>query len=287
MLGGRGVVYKEGFGPHSSQAAVALLQLRRSVDRLRQEAAAQVEVGVSPHAPYTVSAPLFREVARYAQAESLPLAVHLAESHAETEFVTRAQGPFAELWRRRQVPLPPPSRSPVAYLDGLGVLDARTLVIHGIQVDEPDLDLLARRRVSVALCPRSNARHGHGFPPARRYVAAGIPFGVGTDSVISVESMDLFAEVRVLADLAGLDPAAAVRAITLGGAEALQLAGEIGSLDAGKAADLCLLAARATGSPHERIAGVLEAGVAGVRAVWVAGRQVHSVAGPGQLESPL
>ena len=273
-LGGRGVVYQEIFGPHPDQAPAALAGLRASVDRLRAGAGPHVTIGVSPHAPYSVSAPLFSLVAGYAREEGLPLAVHLAESRAETALVTRGEGPFAELWRRRGIPLPIRAASPVAYLDMLGMLAPRTLVIHGVQVTSRDAAVLAERGASVALCPRSNRRHGHGEPPVGVLREAGVGFGVGTDSVVSVETVDLFADARRVAELGGLDAAAALFTMTLGGARALGLGDEIGSLDVGKQADLCLVAlSPATGSP-DPLHQVLAAGAAAVRSVWVGGRKV-------------
>src|SRR5205823_5718903 len=132
-LDGRGVVYQEVFGPHPDQVDESFAGLVAAVDRLRTEAPGNLQIGVSPHAPYSVSAPLFRKVAGWARDEGLPLAVHLAESAAETAFVTQGKGPFADMWRRRQIPLPEPARSPVSYLAGLGVLGPTTLVIHAVQ----------------------------------------------------------------------------------------------------------------------------------------------------------
>ncbi len=95
---GSGVAYQEVFGPHPAQAAESLAGLRERVTRLRAWAGKRVSIGVSPHAPYTVSGPLFRAVAAWSEAESLPLAVHIAESPAETQLVANAAGPFADAW---------------------------------------------------------------------------------------------------------------------------------------------------------------------------------------------
>lgn len=274
-LGGRGVVYHEVFGPHPDQADDALAGLRQAVARLRSAVNAGVTVGVSPHAPYTVSAPLFRRVAEWARAEGLPLAVHLGESPAETAFVTGAGGPFGDLWRRRGIPLPDAAPSPFMYLDRLGVLGDDVLVIHGTQGVAADAELLARRGVGITLCPGSNARHGHGDPPVAAYREAGVTCGVGTDSVASVDHMDLFAEARVAGRLGGLDPVAQLRLMTLDGAAAIGLETQVGSLDAGKWADLCLCRVAPGGAPAAVAARVLDAGPRAVVATWVGGQLVN------------
>jgi len=274
-LGGRGVVYQEVFGPHPDQADDAMSGLREAVGRLRGLAGPRVSIGVSPHAPYTVSAGLFGRVAEWARAERLPLAMHLGESPAETAFVTESRGPFAELWRKRGIPLPDAAPSPFVYLDQLGVLGPDMLVIHGAQASATDVDLLRLRGVRVALCPRSNSRHGHGEPPVRRYLEAGVVCGLGSDSVASVGRMDLFAEARAAARLAPLDGPALINLMTLGGAAALGLDAQVGSIEAGKWADLALCGVD-PGGPAGLVAGrILDAGVASVRATWVAGKLVH------------
>lgn len=279
-LGGRGVAYQEVFGPHPDQLEEAFAGLVAAVERLCGGAPPAVRIGVSPHAPYTVSGPLFRKVAEWARSEGLPLAVHLAESPEETAFVTRGRGPFAELWSRRGIPLPELAESPVRYLDRLGVLGPQALVIHAVQTGAADRHILRERGCAVALCPRSNRRHGHGSPPIAAYVHDGLPAGLGTDSLASVDSMDLFAEARAAGLESGLDAPVLLELLTLGGARALGMSDEIGSLQPGKWADLCLLRIGAAGaSPGAVAAQVLESGPAAVTGTWVAGRRVHRRAG--------
>src|SRR5256884_7520417 len=94
-LGGRGIYYQEVFGPAPGQCAASMEELRRALDRLSPFATSPRSLGVSPHAPYTVSEPLYRAVADLARREALPLAVHLAGSRAETMLVRDGTGPFA------------------------------------------------------------------------------------------------------------------------------------------------------------------------------------------------
>ncbi|MEE9198038.1 MAG: amidohydrolase family protein, partial [bacterium] len=119
-LGGRGVVFQEVFGPHPDQAAGAISALEGRVAELAGRAGSTVRVGVSPHAPYTVSAALYRLVAELAIREDLPVALHIAESADEVALVARGEGPFAALWQSRGIPEIRTARSPVAFPERTG-----------------------------------------------------------------------------------------------------------------------------------------------------------------------
>lgn len=245
-LGVRGIGYVEVFGPDPAQCTESLTRLRERVDTLRAADTALVRTGVSPHAPYTVSAPLFSAVADYARADALPVAVHVAESAAESAFVCEGRGPFADRLRERGIAVAPQARSPIALLDRTGVLATRPLLIHAIRADDEDLACVAQHGASIVHCPISNAKLGQGIAPLDRMLAHGIRTGLGTDSVASNDRLHLIDEARQAtlfhAIRAGvpdsLDAHAALTLATLGGAEALGLGAEIGTLEAGKAADL-------------------------------------------------
>ncbi len=273
--GAPGIAYQEVFGPHPSQTEESLAGLRRRVEAVGRVVGGRVRPGLSPHAPYTVSGPLYAAVADWAASDRLPLAVHLAESRAESELLERGSGGFAEAWRRRAIPLPAgPGRSPVEWLDRHGVLAPHTLCIHVVQAGEADLARLALRGCAIAHCPMSNAAHGHGAAPLARFLDHGLRVGLGTDSVLSVARLDLLAEARAARALAGLDAESALALCTLGGAAALGLAGETGSLEVGKWGDCVLLRppAAAAGSPAER---ALATGREDVIATFVGGRAVY------------
>jgi 5-methylthioadenosine/S-adenosylhomocysteine deaminase len=238
-LGGRGIVYQEVFGPDPAKLDESMRELENAVLQLRRLATSQLRLGVSPHAPYTVSAPLYEAVAAFARRERLPVAVHLAESKEESQFVESGTGPFADAWRARGIAALPHRCTPVEYLRRLGLLNAGTLCIHCVQVDPRDVASLDAAGAAVAHCPRSNRAHGHGAAPLGAFRTAGLRVGLGTDSVVSVGDLDLWAE----ASAAGLDGADALRALTLDGARALGWERDIGSLEVGKAADLAVLTA--------------------------------------------
>ena len=149
------------------------------MERLGRFAGGRVRIGVSPHAPYTVSGPLYAATAAWAREEGLPMAVHLAESPAESRAARQAAtGAFADAWRARGIPLPPgPGRSPVEWLDEHGVLAERTLCIHVVQALPADLERLRRARCrGRALPAQSNRAHGHGDAPLGAH-ARGADFG--------------------------------------------------------------------------------------------------------------
>src|SRR6266498_3763338 len=151
-LGGRGIYYQEVFGPDPAHCAASMEELRRALDRLSPLASSPLRLGGSPHAPYTVSDPLYRAVADLARGAGLPVAMHLAESRAETQLVREGSGPFADALRARGIAVPAPHCSPVQYLLRLGVLERTTgwLCIHCVQVDERDIDILRQAGVGLA-----------------------------------------------------------------------------------------------------------------------------------------
>lgn len=241
-MGGSGVAYQEVFGPHPSQAGESLTGLREKVERSGQWAGGRVKTGVSPHSPYTVSGPLFAAVAQWARAEGLPLAVHVAESAAESDLLAAGSGPFAEAWNARGIPLPKPlGHTPVRWLAEHEVLTEATLCIHAVRIGRGDLELLADTGAAVAHCPLSNQAHGHGAAPLSALLQAGIRVGLGTDSEVSVRRIDLLAEARAAAQLAPLSADELIGLCTLGGARALGLEQETGSLRVGKWGDCAVI----------------------------------------------
>jgi cytosine/adenosine deaminase-related metal-dependent hydrolase len=245
--GMRGVVFREVFGPAPDQADAAVGQLRERVDVMRQRETPLVRVGISPHAPYSVSNALYQRVAGLAREEGLPLAAHVAESRAETELVRNGAGPLADGLAARGIATPPRAPSTIALLERLGVLEARPLLIHAVQLDDQDVVRIARHGCPVAHCPVANARLGHGTAPVPELLDAGVVVGLGTDSVAANNRLDLLEEARV-AQLqqrsrqrspAVLPAGTLLRMATLDGARALGLDARVGSLEPGKDADLC------------------------------------------------
>ena len=238
-FGGSGIAYVEVFGPDPAESEARFTAFRQRVSDLTRFSSHRVTLGVSPHAPYSVSGSLYAAVAAWAKRNAIPIAVHIAESRAEAQLLTQAAGPFAESWRDRGIPLPPlPGRSPLEWLEQHGVLGPRTLCIHVVHAAPADLTALGRHGCGVAHCPRSNERHGHGAAPLTGFLQEGLAVGVGTDSVASVSPLDLLAEARAARKNGGLSAGQALELCTIGAARAIGLASEIGSLDPGKWGDL-------------------------------------------------
>jgi 5-methylthioadenosine/S-adenosylhomocysteine deaminase len=246
QVGVRGIAFQEVFGPDPGQCAESLAGLRDKVDLFRRDETELVRVGVSPHAPYSVSDALFHATASYATRESLPIAIHIAESEDETNLVQMATGGWADAHRGRGIPIVVRGGSPIDMLERNGVLDARPLLIHCVRANATDVASVVRHDCAVAHCPASNAKLGHGIAPLVEFLDSGARMGLGSDSVASNNRMDLLDEARLAilmqrARTGRHDAVPATKALelaTLGGARALGLDREIGSLDVGKAADL-------------------------------------------------
>ncbi|MFL5469687.1 MAG: amidohydrolase family protein [Gemmatimonadaceae bacterium] len=245
-LGVRGIMYQEVFGPDPSQAEIAMQDLEDRIGKLGAEQTDLVSLGVSPHAPYTVSDPLYAAAAKFARSLRLPLAMHIAESEPEHDLVTKGTGDFAARWTRRGIPATRRARSPIALLEKHDALGSDALLIHCVRVDDADIATIARHDCSVAHCPASNAKFGHGIAPLLPLVDAGVRVGIGSDSVASNNRMDILDEARlaVLIHRAATtrhDTFGAHQALelaTIGGARALRIDSRVGSLEVGKDADL-------------------------------------------------
>lgn len=280
-LGARGIAYREVFGPDPVQVDASMAGLRASVDAMRADETPLVRVGVSPHAPYSVSDALFEAVAAYAVAERLPMAVHIAEGEDESLLVERAQGPFADFLRSRGIDVEPRARSPITLLERCGVLAARPLLIHAVRADAPDIATMARHRCTVAHCPASNAKLAHGVAPLLEMLDAGLDVGLGSDSMASNNRMDIVGEGRLASfqqrlrtRRADVLPASTVLALaTRGGARALGLGDAVGVLREGFQADLAAFDLPGLAGPvYDVAAALVHSGGSPARRTVVAGR---------------
>jgi cytosine/adenosine deaminase-related metal-dependent hydrolase len=197
-----------------------------------------VRVTVAPHAPYSVSRHLFDAIARELDAAAFSVTtLHLAESPEESELLTRGTGAWRPLleelgaWEPAWVP---PGTSPVQYAASLGYLDRQSLIVHAVQCTEADIELLAASKATVVTCPRSNRYLGVGDPPLRACYEAGVRVAIGTDSLTSTPTLNMFDEMAAVRQVAPTIPARRIlESATRTGADALGCGDRHGHIAAG------------------------------------------------------
>ncbi|MDQ3068924.1 MAG: amidohydrolase family protein [Acidobacteriota bacterium] len=219
-----------GFAAHDAAARAA--EGADRVEGLRH----QVRPGLAPHAPYSVAPDLFAAIDRESCERQLPSSVHLGESPEEIEFLMTGGGPLAGLLKELGVwrdDWAPPGVDPVTYLDRLGVLRAGLLVVHATHLKADALATLAARRCVIVSCPRSNRWVGAGDPPLDAFYASGATVALGTDSLASVESLDMFAELAAARAISSVPHARLLESATRGGAIALGLEDSYGRIAPG------------------------------------------------------
>jgi cytosine/adenosine deaminase-related metal-dependent hydrolase len=217
------------------------------------EPGSMLRVGVAPCSPFSVTGELMRAAASLARDHGVRLHTHLAETVDEDEFCARRFG-----------------CTPVEYLDSLDWLADDVWLAHGVHLDDAAIARLAATGTGVAHCPSSNARLGAGICRTADLLAAGVPVGLGVDGAASNEESSLIGEVRqavLMARAAGgpqaLSGRRSLELATLGGARLLGRADEIGSLEAGKLADVALW--RVDGFPQAGVTDPVAALVLGAR----------------------
>ena len=225
-----------------------------------------LRIGVAPCSPFSVTGELLKQAAGLARDRGVRLHTHLAETIDEDEFCRERFG-----------------CSPVEYVESLGWLGPDVWFAHGVHLADDDIAALARTGTGVAHCPSSNARLGAGICRTRDLHAAGVPLGLGVDGAASNEAASLVEELRhsvLFARAVGGPQALTVREglelATLGGAKTLGWDDRIGSLEAGKLADVALW--RVDTAAHAGIADPVAALVLGsappLELLLVQGREV-------------
>jgi aminodeoxyfutalosine deaminase len=237
-----GAVFREviGFSAEDPDRIVAAAQTELDVLRPLP----WLRPSIVPHAPYSVAPGLLRAIA--GAAGDRPVSVHLGESAEEIQFLLDGTGAWRELleelgaWNDRWQP---PACGPVEYLDRMGLVTRRLLAVHATQLSDAELARLANAGATVVTCPRSNRWTGAGAPPIARFYASGVRVAIGTDSLASVDDLNLFGELAEVRRLAPDVPAARLlESATATGAAALGFAAEFGTLEPGRRADLVAVA---------------------------------------------
>jgi cytosine/adenosine deaminase-related metal-dependent hydrolase len=250
----RGRVYQEVFSLVSSQTDEQILEeLKEKLDHhdktLRKwEASERVSLGISPHATYTVRDSLLRKIAVLSKEQAIPLSIHAAESSSEIALTRSGSGEFADLFHERGIDYTAPRMNPIEYLKTTGIMGERTQLVHCVRAEPHEIQMMAETGCSAAHCPRSNANLLSGIAPLQEMLRLGVRVGLGTDSVVSSGSLDMFEEMRCAMWLQRAGRYASipgskgwVEMATIGGAASLGMETEIGSLEPGKKADLCVV----------------------------------------------
>ncbi|HEY3317499.1 MAG TPA: amidohydrolase family protein [Coriobacteriia bacterium] len=247
----RGIAYREVQTMEKARVPEVMREAAADVAKWRELSPGLLAAGIAPHAPYSCHPELFVRAAEFASAEGLPVAIHLAGSKDEYDFVKYGSSPlavdFVDETGWSDVGWLPTGVSPVRYVLQWRLFDLPdVLAVHCVQVDDADIEVLADRGVAIAYCPRCNAKLGMGTAPLQKFLERGLRVGIGTDSPASNNTVDEFDEMRIgLLIQRGMTGEAAfftaemfVRLATLDAARALGMGAEIGSLEAGKQADI-------------------------------------------------
>ena len=187
---------------------------------------------IAPHSMYTLDTATLKAIRAVADRERAPVIIHLAETQDEVK-ISREKY----------------NATPVQYLESIGFWGPRTIAAHGVRLTPADIRLLARRHVGVSHNPESNMKLASGAAPVVELRKAGVVVGLGTDGAASNNDLDMFEAMRQAAFLAKHttgDPRAipattALQMATIDGARVLGMEREIGSLEAGKRADLVIV----------------------------------------------
>ncbi|NWF71028.1 MAG: amidohydrolase family protein [Chloroflexi bacterium] len=209
-----GVVYVEAIGSGTPDAQTHFEHARAIIERWRPYERNGMRVGLTIHTPYSVSPRLWQLSLEYARKEALELCIHVAESPAEYAFLRYNSGPMTDPPWRSARDWSPPLKSPVAYLEDLGALELKPLLVHAVQVDDEDIARIKKYGCAVAHCPRSNRLLRCGRMPLEKFLAAGVQVYLGTDSLGSSPSIDVRDEIAAAVQThAGIVDAATVEAL--------------------------------------------------------------------------
>ena len=247
-----------------------LLEERLAIAADLNDAAGNLRIGVSPHAPYSVEPQGYRRALEIAKQKKLPLATHLAESLDEGEFLARHSGSLMRVWDfvgGFDEAVPRFEGGPIRFAKAVGILDYPTVLAHVNYCDDAELRILSGGKASVVYCPRTHAYFGH--PPHRwqSMQAAEINVAIGTDSVASSGDLNLVEDLRLIHRIAPEVEAQRLwEMATIKGARALRVDAAVGSLSAGKLADFVVFGAEG----KEPLKDILENRIEPVR-LWIGG----------------
>ncbi len=193
------------------------------------------------HAFYSTDATTLQAAKNWNRKQQRPFALHLAESSGENELIHDGRGELADFFRAADI-LPSnfqaPGCSPITYAENLQLLDESTLAIHCVEIDQRDIETLARHRVNVCLCPRSNAFIGVNRAPWEKLNKNSVNLCLGTDSLTSNHDLNLWHELEFLLTEKNshMDLETGLKMLTVNPAQALAIDTDFGTLETGKKA---------------------------------------------------
>ncbi|MEW8973041.1 MAG: amidohydrolase [Tissierellaceae bacterium] len=192
----------------------------------------RIKVMVAPHAPYTCSADFLLKTMELAKELDTGIHIHLSETKKELEDSIKSHG-----------------KSPIKYVNDLGLFDFHTIAAHCVHIDDEDIDIISKKSVYPVNNPGSNFKLASGFAPVDKMLKKGIPVALGTDGSSSNNNLNMFEEINLAAivnkavnmDAISVPAYSALEMGTLNGAKALDWEDDIGSIEVGKKADIILI----------------------------------------------
>lgn len=190
------------------------------------------------HAPHTTSPALLKHLSQAAQKQGAPFSIHVGESQDEIEFLETGKGRWADFLLERGIDFSDwglPGQSPVKYIDSMGILNKNTLLVHLIHSQKHDFQIIKSRGSNVCVCPRSNFNLHKQLPDLEQMLKIGINPCLGTDSLASTRTLNIFDEMRFTAiKYPDIKPGAILEMSTINGAKALGISRNFGTLEPGK-----------------------------------------------------
>jgi cytosine/adenosine deaminase-related metal-dependent hydrolase len=193
----RGIFYWEVFGIEKRQADETWKKIQDYFPKLVSTyTSTRLQIGISPHACFTVRPELYQQIAKWAADNRIPVSFHAAESREEEEFIGQRTGPIQEFIQKRAADWKILGKTSISHLRETGIFETRPLLAHLVQASDSDLDVIKSYDIPVAHCPKSNAKFAHGIAPVTSMLDRGIRVCMGTDSAASNNRLDLFEEAR-------------------------------------------------------------------------------------------
>lgn len=200
----------------------------------------QLSFSVAGHGPHTTSPAILYELKKRSKSKNLPFSIHAAESDDEMEFILGKKGDWADFLTERGIDYSNweiGAKSPVKYLNEMNILDNRTVLVHALNVSDDDMNIISDAKAKLCVCPRSNFNLHRKLPDIETFLSKGISPALGTDSFASCDSINIWDEMKFIADhYPSLAPEHVFSMATINGAVALGIHQRAGTLDQGKAA---------------------------------------------------